>query len=524
MKTIYKMNKQPLLSLIILLTVCFTFSCSETDDTDELSENPEAASINAYILGLNYSPEELLNTQDISGSSFRDDINTESIGSSTPVEGVVTSCERVTYDLKTNFSEVSILQPTDGIIYPGALVYGDEVLLNDGLPNPITSVSRGPATFRISLPGFGDNGNIVVDNPENTSVAADIDNALEWWHDNAYPDGYENLAQQSYDSAISYSYEQLGLDVGLNIEWANGSVQSQLEYQTTETSRVAMLVYKQIFYTVTMDNPFSPASVFGNDVTLAQVQSVIDDNRPPAYVKSVSYGRIIMFRMETTNMNTDIDLSLVLEYASGVNASGTVNSTYDEILEESNITIVTLGGNAEAATEIFEPNDGGPISIGAFGSIISGENAVFTRNNPGIPMAYTVRYLKDNSLAKMGFQTEYSADSCGQNDFEHERIKVINDFTQKNIRVRLTYQEKDATGNNITVVGSWVTITDEDQDFFQPPNGSWNVEVEIEYFFFGWNELVSQNLGYLYNEKCYRAFNPSGFDNADYDNLCTSQL
>lgn len=517
------MNKQSKLSLILLLLVCFTFSCSEKED-DGLSENPDAASINEYILGLNYSPEELLNTQDISGSSFRDDINTESIGSSTPVEGVITSCERVTYDLKANFSEVSILQPTDGIIYPGALVYGDETLLNDGLPNPITSVSRGPATFRISLPGFGDDGNIVVENPENTSVAANIDNALEWWHDNAYPEGYENLSQQSYESATSYSYEQLGLDVGLNVEWANGSVQSQLEYQTTETSRVAMLVYKQIFYTVTMDNPFSPASVFGNDVTLEQVQSVIDDSRPPAYVKSVSYGRIIMFRMETTNMDTDVDLSLVLEYASGVNASGTVNSTYDEILEESNITIVTLGGNAEAATEVFQPDNGEPISIGAFGSVISGENAVFTRNNPGIPMAYTVRYLKDNSLAKMGFQTEYAADSCGENYFEHERIKVINDFEQKNIRVRLSYQEEGADGNNTTVVGSWVTITDENQAYFQPPNGCWDVEVEIEYYFFGWNGLVSQNLGYIYNEKCYRTFNPSGFDNADYDNQCSSQL
>jgi thiol-activated cytolysin len=355
-------------------------------------------------------------------------------------------------------------------------------------------------------------------------VGASVDDALEWWHENAYPDGYENLAQQSYESATSYSYEQLGLDVGLNVEWSSGSVQSQLEYQTTETSRVAMLVYKQIFYTVTMDNPFSPASVFGNDVTLEQVQSVIDDNRPPAYVKSVSYGRIIMFRMETNNMSTEIDLSLVLEYASGVSASGTVNSDYDEILEESNITIVTLGGNAEAATEIFEPDSGEPISIGAFGSIISGQNAVFTRNNPGIPMAYTVRYLKDNSLTKMGFQTEYSTESCGENDFQHERIKVINDFTTKNIRVRLTYQEKDAMDNSITVVEDWVTITDENQDFFQAPNGSWNVEVEIEYFYFGWNELVSQNLGYINNEKCYRAFNPSGFDNADYDNLCSSQL
>jgi thiol-activated cytolysin len=122
MKTIYKINKQSIQLLILPLLVGITFSCSETDD-NSLSENPDEVSINDYILGLNYSPEELLNTQDISGSSVRDEINTESIGSSAPVEGVVTSCERITYDLKTNFSEVSILQPTDGIIYPGASNY-----------------------------------------------------------------------------------------------------------------------------------------------------------------------------------------------------------------------------------------------------------------------------------------------------------------------------------------------------------------------------------------------------------------
>ena len=509
-------------SLTALFLMSCVFNCSETDDSDGMSENPDAMSINEYILGLDYSPEDLLNTQPISGSSERNEIGSQSIGSNAPVQGVVTSCERTTYDLKSNFSEVSILQPTDGIIYPGALVYGDENLLQDGLPNPITSVSRGPATLRISLPGFGDQGTVVVDNPENSTVGPAIDNALEWWHDNAYPNGYENLAQQSYDSATSYSFEQLGLDVGLNVEWATGSVESQLEYQTTETNRVAMLVYKQVFYTVTMDNPFSQASVFGNDVTLEQVQAVIDDNRPPAYVKSVSYGRIIMFRMETSNMDTEVDLSLVLQYASGISGSGNVNSDYDSILNESTITVVTLGGNAEAAAEIFEPDNSEGITIGSFGSIISGENAVFTRNNPGIPMAYTVRYLKDNSLAKMGFQTEYSADSCGENDFEHERIKVINDFNTKNIRVRLSYQTM-VGGSPDTITTSWVTITDEDQDFFQPPPGCWDVEVEIEYFYFGWNGLVSQTLGYLYNQKCYRTFNPPGFDNADYDNSCNSQ-
>nr|WP_321235369.1 thiol-activated cytolysin family protein [uncultured Psychroserpens sp.] len=495
-------------------------NCSDPDDSVGLIENPDASSITDYILGLNYNSEDLLNTQSISGSSERDIIDSQPIGNNNPVNGVVTSCVRKTYDLKSNFSEVSILQPTDGVIYPGALVYGDGNML-DGLPNSITNISRGPATYRISLPGFGDQGTVVVDNPENSSVDSSISNALEWWHDNAYPDGYENLSQTSYASATSYSRKQLGLDVGLNAEWATGSIESQLDYQTTETNRVAMLVFKQVFYTVTMDNPFSQASVFGNDVTLEQVQSVIDDNRPPAYVKSVSYGRIIMFRLETTNVETEVDLSLALQYASGFSGSGTINSDYDEVLNESTITVVTLGGNAEAAAEIFAPSDENEgITLGSLGSIISGENAVFTRNNPGIPMAYTIRYLKDNSLAKMGFQTEYTADSCGENDFVHDRIKVINDFTTKNIRARLTYQ----TSASGTISTSWVTITDEEQDYFEPPVGSWNVEMEIEYYNFGWNGLVSQTIGYIYDEKCYRTYNPSGWDNAAFDNQCNSQL
>ncbi|WP_431134289.1 thiol-activated cytolysin family protein [Psychroserpens mesophilus] len=496
------------------------FNCSKSDDgINDVDENPFASSINEYILGLNYNPESLLNTQSISGSIERTEIDSQSLGDDNPVQGVVTSCVRKTFDLKSNFSEVSILQPTSGIIYPGALIYGDNNML-DGLPNPITSVSRGPATFRIGLPGFGDQGTVVVNNLENSSVDSSISNALEWWHDNAYPNGYENLSQTSYKSATSYSRKQLGLEVGLNVEWASGSIESQLEYQSTETNKVAMLVYKQVFYTVTMDNPFSPASVFGNDVTLEQVQSVIDDNRPPAYVKSVSYGRIIMFRMETSDVETEVDLSLALQYASGISGGGTTNSAYEEVLNEATITVVTLGGNAQAAAEIFSPEDENEgITFGSFGSILSGTNAVFTRNNPGIPMAYTIRYLKDNSLAKMGFQEEYTADSCGENEFEHERIKVINDFTTKNIRVRLTYQT-----SNGTISTDWVTITDEDQDFFEPPAGSWNVEVEIEYFNFGWNGLVSQTLGHVEIEQCYRTYNPSGWENASYDYDCDSQL
>lgn len=44
--------------------------------------------------------------------------------------------------------------------------------------------------------------------------------------------------------------------------------------------------------------------------------------------------------------------------------------------------------------------------------VISGENAVYSRNNPVVPITYSVFYLKDNSLAKLGYTTEYTANEC----------------------------------------------------------------------------------------------------------------
>jgi hypothetical protein len=49
-----------------------------------------------------------------------------------------------------NFEEVAILRPTNGIIFPGALVIGDENML-DGAPTPF-EIGRAPVSLRIDLP------------------------------------------------------------------------------------------------------------------------------------------------------------------------------------------------------------------------------------------------------------------------------------------------------------------------------------------------------------------------------------
>ena len=80
---------------------------------------------------------------------------------------------------------------------------------------------------------------------------------------------------------------------------------------------------------------------------------------------------------------------------------------YDKILSNSAITVVTMGGNAETTSEAVSARSAADLM-----PIIKGKNAVYSKNNPGVPIAYTVKFIKDNSIAKMGSTAEYTTTDC----------------------------------------------------------------------------------------------------------------
>lgn len=513
------MKANYVLTVLLILAV---FSCNKDENFSD-PINPDAESINEYIFGLNYDPEAMLNVQDTGGSASQRTLNSQNTDN-TVYEGNIVNCVTKDYTLESNFDDVAILRPVAGVIYPGALVVGNQDML-DGAPNPI-SIDRAPMTLTVDLPGMGSNGVIEIDDPNNATVQVGIDDALNWWNNNAYQDGYLNASNSSYQAATSYSSTQLSLDIGLNSAWATGSIASQMELESNSERRVASMVFKQVFYTVTMNTPQSinPAGVFGPNVSLEDVQTIINEENPAAYVSSVNYGRIIMLRMETTNMNTDISLESVLQYTTGVNEGEIdINSTYEEVLEESSINIITIGGNAEVSSSAVDAANmsEGP---GALNYIITGENAVYSATNPGVPIAYTIRYLNDNSIAKMGYTTDYTVEECGSNPYEHEQIKVYNDFEVRNLRFRYYYSYNEAD-EEMYFDSGWTTITDESQQTFNIPDGAWNVEYDLEYFgtlgIGGWEPFTAGAPGYVSSNICLRGYNPTGWGNGDIA-LCTS--
>ena len=510
--------------LVMAMTLSITVSCSTEESPEPPTENGgennggennggensggennnnNLEEINSTIANLTYSPDELLNVQDTGGAPSERILNNDNTTNTGPTQGQLFECKTQDYSLESNFEDVAILRPTNGVVFPGALVIGNEGML-DGAPDPLT-LDRAPATLRLDLPGIGEQGNIVVDDPSsNSEVQTGIDNALEWWNANAYQEGYVNASNSTYQASTSYSSKQFSLDVGLNLEWATGSLASQFNYESNTEKRYAGLVFKQVFYTVTMDTPSSPGSVFDSSVTNAQVQNAIGSATPPAYVSSVSYGRIIMVRMETTNMSTSIDLDAVLEYAGGVSGVGTVNSTYDAILKTSSITVVTIGGNAEAASEAINLADI-ESGFGSLNSVITGENAVYSRDNPGVPIAYTIRYLKDNTLAKMGYTTDYRVENCQTFNYDHESVDVDNNSIF-DVRYRFVYKNP---GTNNTVIGGYNVVNNGQRSVKSPPNGAHDVEVEFQFQdAFVWRALGSpRSYNYISSQKCFEVTN-----------------
>ncbi len=377
------------------------FSCNEDEGLDPAQQ---AQDISAYIKGLSYDPNEILDVQNISGGSLKTSLDT-SINNAM-VNNNLTVCTEVQYNLKQNAEQVAIIRPTNGIIWPGALVKVNEGLLN-GMPEPVT-LKQAPTTLRVDLPGLGEKGTVIVKAPSNSNTQTAIDEVLDWWNNNQYVDGYVNASNSSYNATTSFSSEQLALDLGLNVKWAGGEVSTQFSQTSSSSQKVAMMTFKQVFYTVTFDTPSQPGAVFDPSVNLNTVKATFSNATPPGYVHSVSYGRIIMFRMITTESATATEVEGAMKYSTGVtNASASLEAKYKSILQNSSIEVVTIGGNAEVASEAVTAQNFGDLQ-----PILTGQNAVYSKSNPGVPIAYTVKFLMDNKVAKMGYTTDYTATEC----------------------------------------------------------------------------------------------------------------
>jgi thiol-activated cytolysin len=371
--------------------------------------------IDDYVRGLKYDPRKVLA---VSGEGSTSLVMKDRGAASKSYEAddqKLVICTTRRLSLEKNCEDVAILQPGAGVIFPGSLVKANAELVA-GKAQRISALQgkAAKATLTINLPGLGDRRVVRVKNPTDANVSRAISQATDYWLDKVAkspenPRGYTISSRQSMTLTTAYSEKQVALQLGINANssWASASADLDMSFDTSSKKKVLYALYKQVFYTVSCDPPKRPSSLMGGKVTLADVKREMTAAEPPAFVQSVSYGRMFVLRIETSWQHTEADVKAALEATkAGTTVKGTMDAKYKAILADSSLTFTSLGGSATEASRVVNSKD--PTAL----MKLIQENSEFTKTNPGEPIAYTVKFLKDNRVATMGYTTDFTQVDC----------------------------------------------------------------------------------------------------------------
>lgn len=305
---------------------------------------------------------------------------------------------RVTYethDVVDNIDSIVYLGVNDDVIWPGSLIKGDKA--HNFVYEPIV-ISRAPVTLSISLEtsSTGDGITQEVDNPSLSRVRQGISDLLKKAivEDTYVPARVEFFNQQVFSSS------QMSLFVGADVSYGVGSLKTAFDWNSTTKKTKIVAKYKQIYYSIDMDTPASPAALLDPDVSMSSVRSAIPSGCAPLYVAGVSYGVMAIFTIETDFSYDEMNLAIDAAYKGLVDAEITSGFTAKEMLQQSTVRIVVYGGSTLGLGSIEEGFDG-------FMKVVD-SSTQFNATSPGVPLVYKFRHACDNTLALITLTSQYT--------------------------------------------------------------------------------------------------------------------
>ncbi len=318
--------------------------------------------------------------------------------------GGVQVCTVEKFEMGRNMDEVVAFAPTAVGLWPGSIVQGEYV--NDGLLVPVSAV-RSSCTVGIDLPGLApDERSAVITQPNQFTVRGALDGIV----DTFLTRGLQKDAEFTFTHKETHSFEQGLLAIGISVDWSGGDMQSQFGYSWSSVEHMLLLKFTQKYYTATVVPPASPTAFFDSSVKPSALSNYTGPGNPMCYVQSVTYGRLGILSMTSSESSSKMTAALSAAFNS-IFVDGTidVSAEHEQILQESTMKLLILGGDGTQAVE----NLADPIT-GLLNWITSGiELGPSTR---GVPISYTVAHLKDNTIARFQYTTDFTRRTCAWAD------------------------------------------------------------------------------------------------------------
>ncbi|MBU6325557.1 MAG: thiol-activated cytolysin family protein, partial [Bacteroidetes bacterium] len=229
--------------------------------------------------------------------------------------------------------------------------------------------------MNFTFQGSQGSGSVSLDHPDNSSYQAAFSKKSPyfWFMPPLY--SYQN-------TQISYTTEQGLLDLGLNLNFLAGGLGTRFQYINTNGLTTLYLFVKNVYFNVSAQYPTNPAGFFGAEVNVSDLKRVVSGDNPPAYVSSVSYGRIALVRAVSAYSQREVKTSIDL-FLNGLGASMT--ATQRKIASELQLTVEAAPGPAYTIKTLDDLNQ------------FINDGAQFNHRTGCVPVSYEARYLSDNS-------------------------------------------------------------------------------------------------------------------------------
>ena len=357
-----------------------------SNKSENSSKTDFTAELNNYLFGLNYDKLNILTRK---GEALENYTNT-----STKQQGnEFVVVEKVKKTLSNGSADVAIND--NGDIFLGALFKANQDLL-ENKPQQI-SLDRSKGRISVDLPGMVGGDSYVDANPTVSGMQEGVNTLLNRWHEK-YAAKNPAPARMQYESTSAYSMNQLKAKFGSDFEKVGVNLKIDFEAVNKGEKQVEVVDFKQIYYTANFDAPKNPSDVFAPGVTVDQLKARgIDEKTPPVYVSSVSYGRQMYVKFETTSKSTELKAA-INAVIKGVPIKA--ESEWARVLKNTNVTVSIVGGNADGAARIVTG------TVEDLKKLIQ-EGATFSTQNPAVPISYKTAFLKDNQVATIQSNTDY---------------------------------------------------------------------------------------------------------------------
>ena len=357
-----------------------------SNKSENRSKTDFTAELNHYLFDLNYDKTDILTRR---GEAIENYTNT-----STRQQGnEFVVVEKVKKSLSNGSADVAI--NSNGDIYLGALFKANQDLL-ENKPQQI-SLDRSKGRISVDLPGMVGGDSYVDANPTVSGMQEGVNTLLNRWYEK-YAAKNPAPARMQYESTSAYSMNQLKAKFGSDFEKVGVNLKIDFEAVNKGEKQVEVVDFKQIYYTANFDAPKNPSDVFAPGVTVEQLKAHgIDDKTPPVYVSSVSYGRQMYVKFETTSKSTELKAAIDA-VIKGVPIKA--ESEWAHVLKDTKVTVSIVGGNADRAGRVVTG------TVEDLKKLIQ-EGATFSTQNPAVPISYKTAFLKDNQVATIQSNTDY---------------------------------------------------------------------------------------------------------------------